>query len=111
MATAVGDYERQLLRMGHIVATLNGKRWKCSSCGQGELTLNRIVKEINGQVALSEARFDCDHCDASLGIHPAQGGGVQPKLRMGPGDKMKFDNGAQFKTAGMGDPTDDGKWR
>lgn len=101
MACQVGDYEKQLLKLGHIVATIVGNKFRCWQCEKGELTLTRILK--NGQV--SEAQFICDSCDDAIGIYPDKGGGVQPSLKI----NMR---GKGFSADEPGRTTkDDGRWR
>jgi hypothetical protein len=79
MPFVIGDYEKQLYKMGHMVAVIGGKKFRCWQCEKGELHLTR---KLNAKGELSPAVFKCDSCDDEIGIYPDKGGGVQPALKM-----------------------------
>lgn len=79
MARAVNDYEKRLLQLGHIVAVLVGRHFRCWQCESGELTLTRT---IDAEGKLQPAMFTCDACEVEILPYPDKGGGVQPSLKM-----------------------------
>lgn len=101
MPWMIGDYEKHLAKLGVIVATAQGRNWRCWMCEKGKLILTRA---LNDQGALSEARFICDACGDDVGIYPDKGGGVQPALKGI--NKMKTER----SSAGTGHPGE-GMWR
>lgn len=100
MTFCVGTYEHQLAQLGHVIATVVGRRFRCWQCERGELILTR---EINAEGMAKPAAFVCDSCESAIGVYPDQGGGVQPSLKM----NMK---GKGFGADTVGDPSD-GRWR
>lgn len=101
MPSVVGDYEMELLKMGKIVATIEGIKYRCWQCEKGELVLTRDVDKVGNP---SPAYFSCDSCDAKISIYPAKHG-VQPHLKM----NMR---GKGFGADQPGSADDnDGRWR
>lgn len=103
MPHVIGDYEKQLLKLGHIVAVIGSRRFRCWQCETGELKLTRRLNPTDG--TLSPAIFKCDSCDSEVGIYPDKGGGVQPALKMNT-------RGKGFSADTLGEVNrDDGRWR
>lgn len=104
MPFAIGDYEKQLAKMGVMVVTLATRAWRCWMCEKGQLVLSR---RVNAEGEAAPAEFICDHCGDSVSIYPDKGGGVQPALK----GMKKEDMRSTFHEFGTGGTGYDGRWR
>jgi len=95
MPFIVGDWEKQMAKMGYCVAVNWLDKWMHQDGCGGEVRLTRM---LDANAELSPAQFVCMKCNNAMETYPAKGGGVQPRLK---GFSAKMDAGAG----------DDGRWR